>query len=520
LKRLKRNSDSAQSGKAPVASPTEAAPSSSRRWKGLTIAAALVLAAGAGAWWMVRGRSTTASGGGGGQTTIAILPFQNLSGDASLDYLRIALPDEISTTLSYIPTLAIRPFASTQKYAQGNLDPQAAGRELQVADVLTGHFQKEGDQLRLTLEVIDTGSNRLLWRDASSAAASDLIGLREQLASRLRQGLFPLLGGAAGAGGGATLPKNPEAYDLYLRSKPATSDRDANVEATKMLERSVGLDPDYAPAWAALGNRYYYDGSAGNVDAYPKAVAAAERALALDPNLSEATQYVIVMATERGDLEHAYVRALDFVRRRPGDPRAHFTLSYVLRYAGLLDEAARECESALAADPRSRELRSCGLVYTQLGRYDRARDFLGLDPGAQWSKMREAEILLREGKREEAAAAVRLFPGWRPALMNPATGREERDRMAVAQERNALASPDSEAQFMTGGFLAWAGYPDAALRLLRKAVERNYLCVPAMDKDPFFDSVRKTPEFAAIRQEAVRRQKEFVARRNAPGSVK
>ncbi len=91
-----------------------------------------------------------------GQTTLAILPFQNLSGDPSVDYLRLALPDEISTTLSYIPTLAIRPFASTQKYAQGNVDPQTAGRELQVADVLTGHFQKEGDQLRVTLEVIDT----------------------------------------------------------------------------------------------------------------------------------------------------------------------------------------------------------------------------------------------------------------------------------------------------------------------------------------------------------------------------
>ena len=71
------------------------------------------------------------------------------------------------------------------------MDPQAAGRELQVADVLTGHFQKEGDQLRVTLEVIDTDSNRLLWRDSSSAAAANLIGLREQISTRLRQGLFP-----------------------------------------------------------------------------------------------------------------------------------------------------------------------------------------------------------------------------------------------------------------------------------------------------------------------------------------
>ena len=132
--------------------------------------------------------------------------------------------------------------------------------------------------------------------------------------------------------------------------------------------------------------------------------------------------------------------------------------------------------------------------------------------------MREAEILLREGKRKEAAAAV-TGPAWRAVLINLATGRQERDRLAAEQERIAAGNPDSEAKFMTGGFLAWAGYPDAGLRLLRGAVEHNYLCVPAMDKDPFFDTVRKTPEFAAIRQEALRRQAEFVAHRGmADGS--
>jgi TolB-like protein len=72
-----------------------------------------------------------------------------------MEYLRLALADEVATTLSYIPTLALRPFAATQKYSRGDVDPHEAGRELQVADVLTGHFQQEGDQLRVTLEVID-----------------------------------------------------------------------------------------------------------------------------------------------------------------------------------------------------------------------------------------------------------------------------------------------------------------------------------------------------------------------------
>ncbi len=510
LKRLKRDSDSNRSGKAPVAAPAARRRSTGRV---AAIAAAVVIAAVAAGWWATHRRSSGASGPRG-QTTLAILPFQNLSGDPSADYLRLALPDEISTTLSYIPTLAIRPFASTQKYAQGNVDPQSAGRELQVADVLTGHFQKEGDQLRVTLEVIDTESNRLLWRDTSSARANDLIGLREQITARLRQGLFPLLGGTTGTSAAATRPKSPEAYDLYLRSKPATSDLQPNLDAIAMLERSVGLDPDYAPAWAALGLRYYYDGSSGTLASYSKASAATERALALDPNLSEAMQQLIVIAAESGNLRDADRKAREFLQRRPQDPHAHFAVGYVLRYAGLLEDAARECDAAHAADSQSRDFRSCAVVFIELGKYERARQYLRLDAGSLWVKFREAEIFQREGKTAEAAALVPAG-GRRAILLGTSATRAEKDREAAAMENQSLSNPDPEGPYIVGGVLASAGYPKAALRLLRKAVEGNYLCVPAMDNDPLFDSVRKDPEFAAIRAEAIRRQKEFVAQRTA-----
>jgi TolB-like protein len=414
--------------------------------------AALAIAAGVAAWWATH-RPGGASAGRG-LTTIAILPFQNLGGDASTDYLRLALPDEIATTLSYVPTLAIRPFAATQKYAKGDVDPQAAGRELQVADVLTGHFQKEGDQLRVTLEVIDTENNRLLWRDTSSAAANDLIGLREQIASRLRQGLFPLLGGAPGGTESATRPKNAEAYDLYLRSKPLTSDPEPNDEAVAMLERSVGLDPDFAPAWAALSLRYYYQasyrptsvvalGEKSAADLYARANMTVGRALSLDPNLVEAAQNSIVYETEGGDLEEADRRARDLVSRRPRDPEAHFALAYVLRYAGLLEDAARECDTALAEDPHNRGFRSCAFVFLPLGKHDRAREYLRLDAGSDWSKAREANILYREGKTE-AAAAIYAATGFEEAaqLMRKSGTQADRDRISASLEAATLVDRD------------------------------------------------------------------------------
>ncbi len=515
LKRLKRDSDSARSGKTAAAAP---APARRIGWKMPVLAVVVLAAAGAAAWWLSH-RTPAPGSAGRGQTSIAILPFRNLGEDASIDHLRLALPDEVVTTLSYIPTLAIRPFAATQKYAKGDVDPQTAGRELRVADVLTGHFQKEGDQLRVTLEVIDTESNRLLWRDTSSAAVTDPIGLRQQISRRMRDGLFPLLGGASGSMESATQPRNAEAYDLYLRSKALTRDREPNLQAIAVLERAVGLDPGFAPAWSALGLRYYYDFSYGASQDDPNMMArsttASERALSLDPNLAEAAQGLVVMASERGELQEADRKARELVARRPKDADAHFALSYVLRYAGLLEEAGRECDAALALDPGSVNFRSCLFVFLQLNDYARARDYLRLDAGSSWATTRESNILLREGKVEAAAATLETAFPEVAMLMRKTAPQPERDAAAATVGTQAMTNRDPENSYYMASFLAFGGYREPALRLLRKAVENNYLCEPAMETDPLFDSIRKDPEFQAIRAEATRRQKAFVAGRAA-----
>ncbi len=508
LKRLKRDSESAASGKTAAAAPSHRlrAP-----WKTAAIAAGLLIGAGAVGWWVAHRRP-----GGAvpvGQTTLAVLPFRNLSADPATDHLRLALPDEIVTTLSYIPTLSIRPFAATQKYAKDDVDPQAAGRELRVADVLTGHFQKQGDKLRITLEVIDTESNRLLWRDTASVAATDLIGLGELISNRLRQGLFPLLGGSAASADTARRPKSAEAYDLYLRSNALTSDAEPNRQAIAMLEQSVRLDPDYAPAWAALGNRYYYVGGPGSGEAYAESLASSEHALSLDPNLSEARQNLIILEVEGGNLREAYRRASELLRQRPSDGWAHFARAYVLRYAGLLEEATRECVAARQLDPGNREFRSCGTAFADLGEYAAAREFYRVDAESGWSKAREANLLLREGKREAAAAQLASTRGAVWASLVLRTGASaDRDRAAADLEAGAMSDRDPENRYGTAAWLAAFGYRDAALRLLRKAIEGNYLAT-ATDKNALFDSIRSDPEFAAIRAEAVRRQKEFLAQR-------
>ena len=227
------------------------------------VVAAIIVVAGVSWFWSAKQRSAPAVVTSS-QKTVAVLPLQNLGSDKDVDFLRLALADEIATSLSYVPSLSIRPFATTSKYDSPTVDLQEAGHAMHVTDVVTGHYLKEGDQLQITLEAVDIADNRSVWRDTMTVAAADLLAMRGQITAKVRQGLVPALGAGTNSGEAGTHPKNEEAYDLYLRSIALPHDPQPNKDAIVMLERSVGLDPSYAPAWGYLGVRYHYDGAYSN----------------------------------------------------------------------------------------------------------------------------------------------------------------------------------------------------------------------------------------------------------------
>jgi TolB-like protein/predicted Ser/Thr protein kinase len=523
LKRLKRDSESGRVAAATgVTGAVAAVPSAARR-KWIPIAAVVALVAvGAVAWFLARRphpAAAPAPAGPGAPISIAVLPFQSLGSDKSADFLRLALPDEIVTTLSRVPSLAIRPFSSTRKYDEPDMDPQKAGRELGVNRVLSGHYIREGDRVQVTLEVTETESNKIVWRETFSGSASDLIPLQQQIAARLNGNLIPLLGASGGTSAAATEPKNAEAYDLYLRAVAMSRDPAPNKVALPMLERSVTLDPTYAPAWLALGERSYYDGtySDGGLRALDRSREAAERAIALDPVLITPRRRLIVYSTEGGDLEAAWDQAAELLRRRPDAAESHFGASYVLRYAGVLEEAARECEAARGIDPRNYQWRSCATVFQKLGQFDRAREFLALDGNTAWRAFQTVDLLLQEGKRAEAAALVRTIPAYSPAIRACLEGRSANEVASLSREETValLRARDSEPKFGAATELAYCGLPEAALGLLRKSVEQNYCAWPLMDQDSLLASVRETPKFAEIRKIGKACREKFDAHREA-----
>src|SRR6516225_1471689 len=188
--------------------------------------------------------------------TVAVLPFQNISADNNLEYLSTALPDEVITTLSYAPTLSVRPFSMSQRFTAPNSDPHQAGQHLKVSEVVTGHFLPRVDHIRVTLEAMDVAKDEVTWRGSVDVDNKDMLALRKEMTALMQKGLLPSLG-VSNVELSVTKPKSQDAYDLYLHSQDSVYwSMERNQDAIALLERSVLLDPGYAPAWLALGLHY------------------------------------------------------------------------------------------------------------------------------------------------------------------------------------------------------------------------------------------------------------------------
>ena len=478
------------------------------------IAAVAVLALAAGLWFLKQRSAPVVSTAG--QKTVAVLPLQNLGADKDLDFLRLALADEIATSLSYVRSLSIRPFATTSKYDSPTLDLQEAGHAMHVTDLITGHFLKEGSQLQITLEAIDVENNRTLWRDTMTVAAPDMIAMRGQITAKVRQGLVPALGAGTDSAEGATRPKNEEAYDLYLRSISMPNDPLPNKDAIAMLERAVGLDPSYAPAWGSLGVRYTYDAaySNGGESMRERSTAALERALALDPNFIIAAGWLIDGRVERGELIKAYRDAKALVERHPENAAAHFTLAYVLRYGGAIEESARECDAALARDPGNFTFRSCSFTFDQLGNYARAMEFLQLDAGSVWASTNIMRHFIRDGKLAQAREVAQKLGD--PQMIACLEGSSPANTAALARDAAALpfARPDPEVHYVVAADFLFCGQKDLAIKLVQSSIAGHYCPYTGLQNDSVWTKLRGTPKFGELLAAAKKCQSDFMAERS------
>jgi serine/threonine protein kinase len=319
----------------------------------------------------------------------------------------------------------------------------------------------------------------------------------------------------------ATRPRNEEAYDLYLRYGGGKYDPGPeNTRSIAMLERAVALDPSYAPAWLALSRRLYVESRyvTGSREQFDRAMVAIQKAVDLDPGFVSAAARLAQNQIEVGTvtaLSDGYREITQLLRRWPDDAQSHFSLSLVLRYAGLLEEAGRECGAAVSLDPGKAAWRTCAVVYLAQGRYDEAMPYIQLDnSGSEISKALTVHALVSAGREAEALRIGRPnLPQWKSLDMLLACVARKPSSEIATLAAAVQPHPDAETNYYSAAHLAYCRQDRAAIEMLRRAIDAAYCSYPHVDTDPFFARLRGTPEFASLRAAAIACQKEFLKSR-------
>ena len=324
--------------------------------------------------------------------SIAVLPFVNKSGDANSEYLSDGLAESLIYRLSRLPNLKVSPTSSVIRYKGKDIEVAKIASELGVDAVMTGRLAQSGDNLTLSVELVDVHNNKLLWGEQYERKMSELLATQREIAAEITDKLQLKLTGEDTKGLTKRYTNNDEAFQLYLKARYHFSKRNKDdiLKSVDYFQQAIKLDPNYALAYAGLADShnaitaYPY---MSPKEAVPQAKAAAKRAMEIDPTLAEAhtalANSLACFDWNWVEAEREFKRALEL---NPNDSGTHWRYGmFYLMPLGLLDEAIAEGERSLELEPLNlNHGANLSGVYFYDRQYDRALDLakqvFDLDP--------------------------------------------------------------------------------------------------------------------------------------------
>ena len=456
--------------------------------------------------------------------TLAILPLQNLKQDPANDFLGFSLADAVITKLDYVNYLTTRPSAAVEKYRNQVIDiPKVAG-DLNVDTLLIGSFVRDRDDLRITYQLVDGKSQKILGRGTIDLKYDKLLRVQDTVALQIVKDLELNLSPAEAERIKPEAPVNALAYEYFLRGVDLHSQHRFPL-AIKMLEKSTEIDANYAPAWAYLGASYTSDAAFefGGREQYRRAQAAYERALTLQPSQLEAEIFLANNLVDTGKVEQAVLLLRDALKTNPNHADLHWELGYAYRFAGMLTESVAECESARRIDPQVKANGSMLNAYLYLGQYD---NFLGSLPDVNDSSFLLFYRGFGEFHKKDLERAAEDFQ--RAYETDPSlyamVGEALRDSIAhrtadgleilhrAEQKITQRGVGDPEGVYKIAQAYSVLGDKVAALRVLRRSVDGGFFSYPYLENDPLLTSLHGDPEFNEILSLAHQRYEAFRAK--------
>ena len=457
-------------------------------------------------------------------SSLAVLPFRNIKQDPQTEFLGFSLADAVITKLGYINALTVRPSSSIDKYRNQATDLRKVAADLSVDMLLTGGFLKEGDDLRITTQLVRVKSDTIVWRDTFDVKYDKLLAVQDRVAQLIINGLELQLSPAEKAHLKAETPINSPAYEYYLRGVDLYSIGNFPL-AINMLEKAASLEPNYAPTWAHLGRAYTAYGSlqAGGREYYRKAQAAYEKAIMLNPAYPEPRIFMANLFTDTGRVEQAVPLLREALRSSPNNAEAHWELGYAYRFGGMLEQSIFECERARQLDPEVKINSSALNSYLYLGQYDK---FLGSMP------VNDSGYLLfyrgfgeyYKGNWKQAATYFNRAFETSPSLLQAQIGKALsyaitrqnavghkllRDTESKINERGVT---DAELLYKVAQAYAVLEDKSSALRMLQRSIEGGFFCASYFETDPLLAALHENSRFKVLLKQAHDRQRQFEQR--------
>lgn len=484
--------------------PAETKPAWRHTWWTTGALLVLVIAAVGAAWWRASPNTTL--------LPVAVLPLENLSHDPGTDYVADGLTDEIIRNLSLIEGLIVRSRTSSFALKGKRLSASEAGRQLAADYLVGGSVLQDGEHVRVNAVLIRVRDDFPLWSGRFDRTLTDLVAIQDEISRGIVDSLRLKLGP-----GRRRYEANLEAYDLYLRGRQAMEDfpavnRPTVKIAVNYFEQAIAKDPNYALAYAGIADAFLaMDNNIAAPEAYPRAKAAAEKAMALDPLLSEshsAMASVHARAAAWQDAEQGFRRAIEL---NPNNALARLGLGVsVLVMQGRFEEGLKEARHAVALDPLS------PYAHTELaralllaGRYDeavdRSRKAIELDPQRNRPYFLMARALSLQGKHDDALAVFedrlrRDAPPRGPQFLACAyarAGRHDKARSVLQKELAAGPSP----RLMAGTY-ACVGDNERALQSLEEMLADHEAGLAELLQAPELAALRADERFAKVRAAA------------------
>jgi len=454
---------------------------------------------------------------------IAVLPFSNTKPDPNTDYLGFAIADQIIGNLVYLKNISVRPSSSIRKYENRVIDPATVCDDLEVDYVLIGNYLKEGDLIRMNVELVKGQSNEMIWRsDQIEVDFQNAFELQDIVAQQVVEEMHVQFSQKELNRIKKDIPNSPLAYEYYLRSISYPYTTRGDQLAIQMLNKSIELDSSFAPAHSHLGLRIHRLAEYGLQS--PEETRIAEnsllKALSLNGTLLTALGSLANIYTETNRIEKALELTEQMLGINPNNAEAHYSLGYIYRFTGMLNESIREMEKAVALEPQNPRFRTLGITYINIGEYEKALDALEAFEESPFAMAYKGMVLLRQNNPVQAVEYFNQVIDmehetlWRlVSIANKAyiEGNINEGLIAVNKLEQANVT-DAEAWYGWASHYALLGNREGCIRSLQKAVDGGYYNYPFMSIDSYLDSMRDDAEFQIILEEARKKHIAFKKR--------